>query len=59
MRTKTDTYNFRLYALPVEALPSNFASMSIQQMFNTLEAMQVLGVAVLAGTSNAAGTSLK
>lgn len=59
MRTKTDTYNFRLYALSVETLPSNFASMNIQQMYNALEGMQALGVAVLAGTSNAAGSSLK
>lgn len=58
-KTRTDTYNFRLYALSVESLPANTASMSIQQIYNLLESMQALGVATLAGTSNAAGTSLK
>lgn len=59
MRTKTDTYQFRLYALNVETLPSNTTGMTIQQIYNYLEALPPLGVAVLSGTSNAAGTTLK
>lgn len=58
-RTKTDTYQFRLYALNVETLPSNTSSMSIQQIYNYLEALPPLGVAILTGTSNAAATQLK
>jgi phosphatidylethanolamine-binding protein (PEBP) family uncharacterized protein len=58
-RTKTDTYQFRLYALNVETLPSNTTSMSIQQIYNYLEALPPLGVAILTGKSNAAATSLK
>lgn len=58
-RTKTDTYQFRLYALDAATLPSNTASMSVQQIYNYLESLPPLGVAVLSGTSNAAGTKLK
>ncbi len=58
-RTKTDTYQFRLYALSVAALPSNTSSMTIQQIYNYLEALPPLGVAILSGTSNAAATTLK
>lgn len=58
-RTKTDTYEFRLYALNVAALPSNTSSMTIQQIFNYLQALPPLGIAILSGTSNAAATTLK
>lgn len=58
-RTKTDTYEFRLYALNVDTLPSSTSSMSIQQIYNYIEALPPLGVAVLTGTSNAAATKLK
>jgi phosphatidylethanolamine-binding protein (PEBP) family uncharacterized protein len=57
--TKTDSYQFRLYALNVETLPSNTASMSIQQIYNTLEGLPALGVAILSGTSNAGAATLK
>jgi phosphatidylethanolamine-binding protein (PEBP) family uncharacterized protein len=57
--TKTDTYQFRLYALNVATLPSNTSSMTIQQIYNYLEGLPPLGVAILTGTSNAAATKLK
>jgi phosphatidylethanolamine-binding protein (PEBP) family uncharacterized protein len=59
MRTKTDTYEFRLYALSQDMMPANFANMTIQQIMNAIEALPPLGKAVLTGTSNAAGTMLK
>jgi phosphatidylethanolamine-binding protein (PEBP) family uncharacterized protein len=57
--TKTDTYQFRLYALNVDTLPSNTSSMSVQQIYNYLEALPPLGVAILTGKSDAAATALK
>jgi hypothetical protein len=58
-RTKTDPYNFQLYALAQASLPANAATMSIQQIQALIEALPPLGKAVLAGTSNAAAASLK
>jgi phosphatidylethanolamine-binding protein (PEBP) family uncharacterized protein len=58
-RTMTHNYAFRLYALSQASLPSTTASMTIQQIMNTLEAQNPLGVAVLTGTSNAASNMLK
>lgn len=58
-RTKTDTYQFRLYALNVESLPSSTANMTIQQIYDYLEDLPPLGIAILSGTSNAAATTLK
>ena len=58
-RTKTDTYNFQLYALAQASLPANAATMTIQQIQALIEALPPLGKAVLAGTSNAAAATLK
>jgi phosphatidylethanolamine-binding protein (PEBP) family uncharacterized protein len=58
-RTRTDTYEFRLYALSQASLPANTATMTIQQIHSLLEGLPPLGRAVLAGTSNAAAATLK
>jgi phosphatidylethanolamine-binding protein (PEBP) family uncharacterized protein len=58
-RTKTDEYAFRLYALPGATLPANTSSMSVQQIQNAIMAVPPLGMAVLIGKSNAAGSMLK
>lgn len=56
---KTDSYEFRLYALDVASLPSNMTSMTVQQIYDYLEALPPLGVAILRATSNAGATTLK
>jgi phosphatidylethanolamine-binding protein (PEBP) family uncharacterized protein len=58
-RTKTDTYNFQLYALSQDSLPSNTSTMTIQQIQALIESMSPLGKAILVGTSNAAASTLK
>lgn len=58
-RTKTDTYQFRLYAVGLDSLPGNTSSMTIQQIYDYLEGLPPLGLAILSGTSNTAATSLK
>jgi phosphatidylethanolamine-binding protein (PEBP) family uncharacterized protein len=58
-RTRTDTYNFQLYALAQSSLPANVATMTIQQIQALIEALPPLAKAVLAGTSNAAAATLK
>jgi phosphatidylethanolamine-binding protein (PEBP) family uncharacterized protein len=58
-RTKTDEYAFQLYALPVATLPANTSSMTIQQIQSAIMAVPPLGMAVLSGKSNAAGSMLK
>jgi phosphatidylethanolamine-binding protein (PEBP) family uncharacterized protein len=57
--TKTDSYAFQLYALSQDSLPSNTASMSVQQIQSLIEGLPPLGKAVLTATSNAAATMLK
>ena len=59
IRTRTDTYNFQLYALAQSSLPANTATMTIQQIQAAIEALPPLGKAVLVGTSNAAAATLK
>jgi phosphatidylethanolamine-binding protein (PEBP) family uncharacterized protein len=59
MRTKTDTYEFRLYALDVATLPSNLGSMTVPNLIKAIEALPPIGTAVLSGKSNAAGSMLK
>jgi phosphatidylethanolamine-binding protein (PEBP) family uncharacterized protein len=59
VHTKTDNYELRLYALSQASLPSNLASMTVQQIVTAIEALPPLGRAVLTGHSNAASTSLK
>jgi hypothetical protein len=54
-----DTYNFQLYALAQSSLPTNTATMTIQQIQALIEALPPLGKAVLTGTSNAASATLK
>jgi len=58
-RTKTDTYEFRLYALDVATLPTNISGMTVPNLIKALEALPPIATAVLGGKSNAAGTSLK
>ncbi len=58
-RTKTDMYNFQLYALAQTSLPANTATMTIQQIQALIEALPPLAKTVLAGTSNAAAATLK
>ena len=57
--TKTDNYEFRLYALGVDSLPSNITSMSVAGLIQAIEALPPLGTAVLHAKSNAANTTLK
>jgi len=57
--TKTDNYELRLYALSQASLPSNLASMTVQQIVTAIEALPPIGRAVLTGHSNAASSSLK
>jgi hypothetical protein len=62
MGSKTDNYAFRLYALSQASLGlAANTSMSVQQIQMTIETLKPapLGVAILTGTSNAAGSSLK
>jgi len=59
-RTKTDTYNFILYALSQQSLGvAAGTTMTVQQLQTLIEGMHPLGKAILAGKSNAAATSLK
>lgn len=58
-RTKTDSYQFRLYALSVDTLPANLTGMSVAGLVNAIEALPPLGTAVLSGRSNAAAAALK
>jgi hypothetical protein len=58
-RTKTDSYEFRLYALGVDTLPANLAGMSVAGLVKAIEALPPLGTAVLSGRSNAAAATLK
>jgi phosphatidylethanolamine-binding protein (PEBP) family uncharacterized protein len=58
-RTKTDNYEFRLYALSVDTLPSNITGMTVAGMVKAIEALPVLATAVLSGKSNAAAATLK
>jgi hypothetical protein len=58
-RTRTDSYELRLYALGVETLPANLAGMSVAGLINAIEALPPLGTAVLSGRSNAAAATLK
>ena len=53
--SRTDTYELRLYAFST-ATQNVMSSQSTQQIIQALEALPNLGVAVLHGTSNAAGT---
>ena len=55
----TDDYAFRLYAFSAATLPAAVANGSIQQTIMMIESQPRLGMAVLTGRSNAAGTSLK
>jgi phosphatidylethanolamine-binding protein (PEBP) family uncharacterized protein len=57
--TKTDTYEFRLYALGVETLPASLTGMNVAGMVSAIEALPPLGTAVLQGRSNAAAATLK
>jgi hypothetical protein len=58
-RTRTDNYELRLYALDVDALPSNITSMNVAGMIKAIEALPPRATAVLAGKSNAAAATLK
>ena len=58
-RTRTDMYQFRLYALAVDTLPANVTSLSVAGMVTAIEALAPLETAVLSGRSNAAATMLK
>jgi phosphatidylethanolamine-binding protein (PEBP) family uncharacterized protein len=58
-RTKTDNYELRLYALDVDALPSNITSMNVAGMIKAIEALPPRATAVLGGKSNAAAAMLK
>jgi phosphatidylethanolamine-binding protein (PEBP) family uncharacterized protein len=58
-RTKTDSYEFRLYALGEGTLPANLTGMSVAGLVKAIEALPPLGTAVLSGRSNAAAATLK